>query len=76
MAQLEKVVGINLLTGVPQQVKDVAAHLPRPTPHNERDGTDSNGKRAYGPRSGAKDEYRLNAQLLRTVEEFLKLLKR
>jgi endonuclease G len=76
VAQLEKTVGIDLLPGVPQRVKDVAADLPRPTPHNEGDGTGTSGKHRHGPRTGAPDDYRLNPLILNAVEKLLKFLNR
>ena len=76
VAQLEKAVGIDLLPGVPSHVKEVAANLPRPTPHNEGDDSGTMGKRRYGQRAGSTEDYRLDAQLLHAVEALIKSLKR
>lgn len=76
VAQLERAVGINLLPGVSQHVKDVAADLPEPTPHNEGDGTRTSGKHRNGPRTAAPEEYRLNPKILNAVEQLLRLLHR
>ena len=76
VAQLERTVGIDLLPGVSQRVKDVAADLPRPTPHNEGDDTVASGKHRRGPRTGAPDDYKLNPLILNAVEQLLKLLTR
>ena len=76
VAQLEKTVGIDLLPGVSQHIKDVAANLPRPTPHNEGDDVGIGKKRSYGNRSGAKADYRLDSKLLNAVEEFIRSMKR
>lgn len=76
VAQLERTIGIDLLPGVSQRVKDVAADLPRPTPHNEGDDTGTMGKHRHGPRTGAPDDYRLNPSILNAVEQLLKFLKK
>ena len=76
VAQLERTVGIDLLPGVSQHVKDVAADLPAPTPHNEGDGPSMSGKRRHGPTTAAPDEYRLNPKILNAVEQLLRLLHR
>jgi endonuclease G len=74
VAQLEKTVGIDLLPGVSQQVKDVAARLPRPTPHSE--GRGASGKHRHGPRTDGPYDYRLNPQILNAVEQLLRYFKR
>jgi endonuclease G len=76
VAQLERTVGIDLLPGVSQGVKDVAANLPRPTPHNADDDTGTTGKRRHGPRTAAPDDYRLNSKILDAVEQLLRYLKK
>ena len=76
VAQLERAVGIDLLPGVPQRIKDVAADLPRPTPPNEGDDTGSSAKHRRGPRTAAPDDYRLNPKILNALEHLLHLLNR
>lgn len=76
VAQLERTVGIDLLPGLPQKVKEVAADLPRPTPHNEGNDTGTSQKHGHGSRTGAPDDYRLNSQILNAVEQLLRFLKR
>lgn len=76
VAQLERTVGINLLPAVSQHVKDVAADLPAPTPHNEGDGTGKAGKHRNGPQTAGPGEYRINPAILNAVEQLLRLLHR
>lgn len=49
VAQLKRTVGIDLLPGVLQRVKEVAADLPRLTPHHDGDVTGASGKHRRSP---------------------------
>ena len=72
VAQLERTIGINLLPGVDQRIKDVAMALP--APHNRRDG--GGWKEQARTKSGDDASYKHSAAVLDAVEKLLKFLKK
>ena len=74
VAQLEQTVGIKLLPGVPHQIKDVAAELPAPTPHNEGEGVGRASKHRQGSGVTVPDAYRRNPKIIDAVEQLFRLL--
>lgn len=78
VAQLEKTVGISLLPGVSQSVKDKLMNLPAPTPHNESMGGGTSGKHSQeiSRKTIEDNSYAQTTAVLDVVEKLLKFLKK
>ena len=76
VAQLERTVGIDLLPAVPRQIKEVAAELPVPTPHNEGNRAGRTGTSRQSTDAPAPGAYRLNPAIIGVVEQLIRYLHR
>lgn len=73
VSQLQKTIGIDLLPGVPQRIKDATMDLPVPTPHNDGDiGTSRKNRK--NTQTNDNDGYSLNSAVHDAVGKFLKYL--
>ncbi len=72
VAQLEKRIGINVLPGLPQDIKEVAMDLPKPAPHSEGHG----GRKSHKPagESAFEKAYAILAAIIDAIYKLIKFL--